>query len=107
MENFVCFIVQDSGFNFSSLLKLTDKIVTVTSRDYPLFGDATEHIEKIRQVIKHFNIDRDYLVPSGDPLNIAIVFHEILKKGGRINCQKWDRQSGVYVPVKIKLNEKE
>lgn len=105
MGNFVCYITQSSGQNFSSLLKLTDNIVVVASKDYPLFGDATDHINKVKQAIKHFDIKKDMIVPAGDPINIAIVFHELLKKGGELCCMKWDRQNNMYVPVKIKLDD--
>lgn len=102
----VIYITQDSGQNFSSLLKLSEKVVTVTSRDYPLFGDADDHVEKIKQMLKHFDVEKDALVPAGDPLNISIVANELFKKGGEILFLKWDRQSSMYVPVKVKLNDK-
>jgi hypothetical protein len=101
----IIYIVQDSGFNFSSLLKLSENIVTVANRDYPLFGDASEHVEKIKQVLKHFDVNKDAIVPAGDPINISIVANEIFKKGGGpVLFLKWDRQSGVYVPVKVMAN---
>lgn len=101
----VIYIVQDSGQNFSSLLKISENIVTVTSRDYPLFGDANDHVNKIKHVLKHFDVDNDAVVPAGDPINISIVTHEILKKEGKILVLKWDRQTNMYVPVKVNINE--
>lgn len=102
----VIYITQDSGQNFSSLLKLSEKVVTVTSRDYPLFGDADDHVEKIKQMLKHFDVEKDALVPAGDPINISVVANELFKKGGEILFLKWDRQSSMYVPVKVKSNDK-
>lgn len=102
----VIYITQDSGQNFSSLLKLSEKVVTVTSRDYPLFGDADDHVEKIKQMLKHFDVEKDALVPAGDPINISVVANELFKKGGEILFLKWDRQSSMYVPIKVKLNDK-
>lgn len=102
----VIYIVQDSGQNFSSLLKLSENIITVINRDYPLFGDANEHVGKIKQSLKHFNVMEDALVPAGDPINISIVANEIFKKGGEILFLKWDRQNSMYIPVKVKPNDK-
>lgn len=103
----VIYIVQDSGFNFSSLLKLSENIVVVTNRDYPLFGDANEHVEKIKKTLKHFDAEKDAIVPAGDPINISIVANEVFKKGGdkEILFLKWDRQSSVYVPIKVKIDK--
>ncbi len=103
----VIYIVQDSGFNFSSLLKLSENIVVVINRDYPLFGDANEHVEKIKETLRHFDVEKDAVVPAGDPINISIVANEIFKKGGEkeVLFLKWDRQSSVYVPIKVKVNE--
>ena len=103
----VIYITQDSGQNFSSLLKISENIVTVTNRDYPLFGDATDHVNKIKHVLKHFDVDNDAVVPAGDPINISIVMYELLKKGGEIKVLKWDRQSNMYVPIKVNINENE
>lgn len=104
----VIYIVQDSGYNFSSLLKLSENIVVVANRDYPLFGDADEHVERIMAKLKHFDIEKDAIVPAGDPINISIVANEIFKKGGDrgVLFLKWDRQNSVYVPVKVKITKK-
>jgi hypothetical protein len=103
----VCiYLTQDSGQNFTSLLKITENIVVVCQKDYPLFGEASEHVKKIKSTLEHFDASVDLIVPSGDPINIGVVFHELLKKGGgKISCLKWDRQSGVYVPVKVNIDE--
>lgn len=105
----VIYLTQDSGFNFSSLLKVSENIVVVANRDCPLFGDPSDHIDKIKQALKHFDVKNDIFVPAGDPINISIISHILLKKGGELGIKymKWDRASSVYVPVTIKINDNE
>ena len=103
----VIYLTQDSGFNFSSLLKISENVVVVATRDYPLFGDANEHIGRIRKALEHFDTKNDMFVPAGDPINISVVSNILLEKGGKegVKFLKWDRQSSMYVPVIVKINE--
>lgn len=96
------YIIQDSGnHNFSSLLTITENIVVVCNRDCPVFGDANEHISKMRDKLKYFNPAQDYLVLVGDPINIGLCVHEVLSKEKGVMLLKYDRQTKAYIPVKI------
>ncbi len=100
------YIIQDNGnYNFSSLLTITNNIVVVCSRDYPVFGEADEHVSKIKDKLKYFNPTQDYLVLVGDPVNIGLCTHEVLKRGKGVMLLKYDRQTKNYIPIKL-LTEK-
>lgn len=96
------YIIQDNGnYNFSSLLTITNNILVVCSRDYPVFGEADEHVSKIKDKLKYFNPDKDSLVLVGDPINIGLCVHEVLSKEKGVMLLKYDRQTKAYIPVKI------
>lgn len=73
----------------------------VCNRDCPVFGDANEHISKMRDKLKYFNPAQDYLVLVGDPVNIGLCVHEVLKKGKGVVLLKYDRQTKNYIPIKL------
>ena len=101
------YIIQDSGDkNFSSLLTITENIVVVCNRDCPVFGDADEHIAKMVDKLKYFNPSQDYLVLVGDPVNIGLCTHEVLKRGKGVVLLKYDRQTKNYIPIKLLTNER-
>ena len=101
------YIIQDSGDkNFSGLLTMTENIVVVCNRDCPIFGDANEHITKMRDKLKYFNPSQDYLVLVGDPVNIGLCTHEVLKRGKGVMLLKYDRQTKNYIPIKLLTNER-
>jgi hypothetical protein len=95
------FIVQDDGTkNFSSLFKLSEDIVSLTSQDCPAFENEA-HIKAIRNKIrKDFNVSTDMLVLVGCPVNIGIAMAAVIRKGG-YKILKWDRQTKGYIPIKI------
>lgn len=98
------YIIQDDGKkNFASLMSITNDIVVLCDRDCPVFGNMDDHIAKLKNKLMHFNPGSDYLVLVGDPINIGIAMHEIMKKGGG-TMLKWDRQTKGYIPIKIKEN---
>lgn len=100
------YIVQDDGKkNFTSLMSITSNILVLCDRDCPVFGNMDEHVTKLKNKLMHFNPESDYLVLVGDPINIGIAMHEILKKGGG-TVLKWDRQTINYIPIKIKGDTK-
>lgn len=96
------YIIQDSGDkNFSGLFAMSNNIVVVTNRDCPVFGNHEDHIRNIHEKLKHFDVGKDSLVLVGDPINIGLSMHEVLKKGGGVNILKWDRQTKGYIPIKL------
>jgi len=101
------YIIQDSGDkNFSSLLAMSNDIIVVSNRDCPVFGNHEDHVKNIREKLKYFNAEKDYLVLVGDPINIGLSMHGVLKKGGGVNVLKWDRQTKGYMPIKLDIDLK-
>ncbi len=98
----VIYIVQDDGNkNFSPLLAMSNNIVILNGRDCPIIGGVDEHIKKMQDKIKYFEPEKDALVLVGDPINIGLAVHEMIKKGGG-TILKWDRQTRSYLPIKLK-----
>ena len=94
------FITQDDGTkNFGSLISDDATITVITNRDCPMFGNHNDHVLAMRRVLADYK-PGDGLVLVGDPVNIGIAVHEILKKGGGIFL-KWDRHTRNYIPIKI------
>jgi hypothetical protein len=103
----VIYIIQDDGKkNFTSLINITNDIIVLCERDCPIFGNIEAHIAKIKNKLMHFDTENDYLVLVGDPINIGVAMHEILKKGGGKGL-KWDRQTSGDIPIKIIGENKE
>lgn len=98
----VIYIIQDDGNkNFTPLLSMSNNIVILTNRDCPVIGDASDHLDKMRAKLKHFEPEKDALVLVGDPVNIGVAMHEVMMKGGA-TVLKWDRQTRNYLPIKLK-----
>jgi len=101
------FIAQDDGSkDFSKLLSITQDIVICTTRQYPLLSQKSEHVTLIRDRMRDFDPECDVIVLVGDPINIGIVLHLALEKGGDIKLLKWSRFDYSYVPITLTLEEK-
>lgn len=77
------------------------EIEIVARHNYPRFGDSSEHTKSIRDVVRNFNNNEDYLLIVGDPINIGYIIHILLEKGP-FQCLKWDNLAGKYIPVVVK-----
>lgn len=94
------FIVQDDGTkNFASLFKMGGEIITITDRDYPV-GGSRKHMDDMEDKMRFYNPETDKLVLVGDPINIGIAVHIMLRKGGG-TVLKWDRQCKIYMPITL------
>ena len=62
---------------------------------------------KLRNLLKDFDPEHDYLLLTGDPAIIGVACSIVSEfTNGKYNLLKWDKQDRVYYPIKINLNEK-
>ena len=62
-------------------------------------------IGRLKQVLVDFNPERDYLLPSGDPLLTLLAGMILGERHPRITLLHWDRQAERYFPVDLNLKE--
>jgi len=106
------FLVQSSTtFDFSPLIYYASKTVSIfNSSVFP--DNSTETVprnsRRALEVLSTFNAASDFLVPSGDPVNISIVtsiLTALLMADGKTGYRmlKWDRLQGGYYAVTVKF----
>jgi len=98
------FITQENKNNFSSAKSYGD-ISFIVSSDFNVHQADSDNniktINRIKRLADMYNPKEDYIIPTGDPIIIGIVFFKLLSKHGVINCLKYDRQTKDYNLVKI------
>ena len=63
-------------------------------------------VRRMKSILKDFK-DEDYLLLIGDPAAIGVACSiAAFYNRGRYSILKWDRQEGMYYPVKIDLHQK-
>lgn len=98
------FIVQDDGSkNLSPVFKYAEDVVSCSDSNFPLFNRKKQksHIREIRDKLKKFDPNNDYVLLVGDPINIGIVFNFVIQKGGG-QFLKWDRQNQFYIVLDLR-----
>ncbi len=96
------YIVQDNGnINFRPAQVFGEKLVAVSKRDIPIYADPEIHEAEIAANLLKFNPIVDYLILVGDPVNILLAGHILLKKHKGFDCLKWDRQNRDYFEVHL------
>lgn len=94
------YVVQLTNHNVAPAMEYGD-IEVITRQNFPRFGGSDEHTTMMRGKLARFNINEDYLLIVGDPINIGYVMH-ILLKHGPIQVLKWDHLAAKYIPVVVK-----
>ena len=97
------YVVQDNGTkNFNDAHKFGD-IVILQRRDIPLFEDTKLIIIEMREKLKDFDPQKDWLLLTGDPLLIGLSTFIVGSTKHHVPCLKWDRQTTQYFPVTFNL----
>lgn len=97
------YVVQDNGKNFTNAMEFGD-IKVLSSRDVPMVGDPSRVLMTIKDRLKDYDPDKDYLLCTGDPLLIGAAIHNVAIKYGVVRCLKWDRMNFVYRFIELPLN---
>ena len=100
------YVVQEvPGRNIASASQFGDFEVLLPSNTQIMLS-ASPSVRRMKSILKDFK-DEDYLLLIGDPAAIGVAcsiaaFYNL----GRYSILKWDRQEGMYYPVKIDLHQK-
>lgn len=99
------YTTQDNPYlDLSPALDFGDEIITLLPRGDMNF--STRHsANTIRLGLEDFK-PTDYLLMMGDPIGIALtvlIVSRLLPLGASLNLLKWNKQTGVYLPIKLSL----
>lgn len=102
MNKSTVYVVQDMGNKDFSPALAFGELEVLLSRDLPVFGDATDVVQKLESRLVAFNPLADFVLPTGDPLAIGAIYGVLAKLGcPYVQSLKWDRLSRSYRPVKV------
>lgn len=98
------YVLQDTDHNLSHATQYGE-FVFVNKTDYPTWNhDVTDDfINNMSKVLSAYNSEDDYLLMIGDPISIGLAFVLLSQRHEVLRLLKWDRQSGKYLPIVIKL----
>ena len=60
-------------------------------------------IAMIRERLREYNADTDYVAPSGSPIITGIVFAILHERFDTINVLKWNARDGQYTEIRLDL----
>jgi len=102
------FITQEQAHINYAMAESFGDIVFVSAHDVPTVSNSlrTSGIIKSMQVVMSAYVPgRDYILPSGSPLNIAVVMMLAGQKGSAHNILKWESRSESYAKVALEINQ--
>jgi hypothetical protein len=76
------------------------KVLLPSGFNYPT---ADEVVPQLKNALRDFDPDNDYLLSVGDPLVIAAASALIAYEHDYFRLLKWDRQQRRYIPIMVKL----
>lgn len=99
------YVVQEvPGRNLAPALQYGELTALLPSGDVVLSPGPM--VRKLQRKLKDF-CDADYLLLAGDPVAIGMATAVASQMNrGKLNVLKWDRQSHVYFPVRIDINQR-
>lgn len=98
------FVIQDDGSkNLNPVLQYSDEIVVLATKNFPTLSQEKirTHVLYMKDKFREFDPDTDYIVAIGDPINIGIVTHFMMQRGGG-QILKWDRQTTTYSVIDLR-----
>ena len=100
------FVVQEvPGRNIASARQYGDFEVLLPSNTQIMLS-ASPSVRRMKKILQDYKTE-DYLLLIGDPAAIGVACSiAAYFNRGRFNILKWDRQEGIYYPVKIDLHQK-
>jgi hypothetical protein len=100
------FITQETNYDFSPAEQFGE-VVFLTHKDLNNMR-ASQHndrvVAEIKDKLKHYDSERDWIVVAGSPYISALVFMLLgHKKINSIKVLRWDNRDFRYVPLHIEL----
>jgi hypothetical protein len=99
------YVVQEQPFNYTDAERFGE-LVFVTNREISGYGNFDKNvrtISEIKAVMTNYIPTTDFLVLTGNPITIGVVFHEAAIRGSRHKILHWDNQARKYRVVEIVL----
>lgn len=103
MKTPTVYVVQDNGNKNLTPAMGFGTIKVLANRDLPCFGDNTHALRRVREGLKDYDPETDFIILTGDPLLILAVGGFITEAHGKVRCLKWDRQNEKYLFVEMQL----
>lgn len=100
------FITQENpNLNYLPAEQFGD-IVFLTREDFSLVRNSLHNdalIAEVRQKLKEFNPETDYITVSGSPVVAAVVFMILSEKTKTVNMLRWSNRDHVYQHLVINV----
>lgn len=102
--------LEQARFDYSDAERFGD-LQFVTATDYSPHQSSINN-ERLTTSIRHcaerFNPLKDYLLLTGGPITMGLVFHAFAKKATKVNvagvrCLQWNREQNAYRQVIARL----
>lgn len=104
------FVTQETNYDFSHA-EAFGEVVFVTSMDLNNLRQSQHNervISQVKDALKHYDPERDWLVISGSPYVASLVFMLIgRKKPNHVQILRWDNRDFKYVPLHIELRQED
>tara|TARA_R110000787_G_scaffold24321_1_gene69173 strand:- start:29 stop:382 length:354 start_codon:yes stop_codon:yes gene_type:complete len=102
------YITQDNNRNYTPAFQYGTPIF-VTDKEYSSVLNANvnrEIICDIEDVVREYNPENDYVLPSGDVTVLApMLIHAILQAHGYVTVLKWQNKDKMYTPIKLNKHD--
>ena len=100
------YVVQEvQGRNIASARQFGDFELLLPSNAQIMLS-ASPSVRRMKKILQDYK-EGDYLLLIGDPSAIGVACSiAAFYNRGRYSILKWDRQEGMYYPVKIDLHQK-
>ncbi len=100
------FIVQESFGKDTESLQKFGRLVTLLRADATKGGQYRKVADELEEKLQHFNSHQDYIVPSGDPVAVALAIGVLMDlTGGTFCLLRWSSKRQSYVKNEVVFDE--
>lgn len=104
------YVTQETNYDFSPA-EAYGEVVFVTSKDLNNLRQSQHNesvIAQIKDSLKHYNPETDWLVISGSPYVASVVFMLIgQKRPAHVQILRWDNRDFKYQPLHIEFRQED
>ena len=102
------YVTQETAHDFREAEAYGDVVFLSVDRRDDFFNVAnSEHnrrlVAHLRQELRDFDVETDFVVPTGSPYVNAAVFALLGKKFNKLCILRWDNRDHTYIPLTIPL----